>query len=148
MGAPRIKRPGPPGRVAANTLFPQAAIARRMGLVGRIVSIAVFVVVVAAALGGFLYLRDAAVTATITDKGSDADGAYVVVTPRLYPTDIKQYVDANAADFVCVGYQVEYHVRSGHYLVYDQNGGLVYDSNDGLVNAGEALRCLASGGIP
>lgn len=110
-----------------------------------------FLILAVIGLGAYLYFTDYAAQASITDKGTDAQGDYVVVTPKLWPAyHYAQHLDSNTAAFVCKGYQVDFHVNTKHYLVYDASHTLVYDSDQGLVNQGAALRCAGSnagGGI-
>jgi hypothetical protein len=110
-----------------------------MGLIGGLFKAVGFVVLVLVGLGAYLYFTDYAVEATITDKGSDAGGDYVVVTPELAPYDIRQEVEPEAVQFVCEGYRVTYRIQSGVTHVYDREGRLVWDSENGL---NDALRTL------
>src|SRR5581483_2044957 len=98
-------------------------------------------------VAAYLYFTDYGAQASVTGKGSDAQGDYVVVTPKLWPSyHLTQHLDSNTAAFVCTGYQVTFHVNTHHYLVYDRSGTLVYDSDTGLQNAGAVARCAASNG--
>lgn len=121
-----------------------------MGLVKGIFTVLGFLVLVLVGLAAYLWFTDYEVEATISDKGRDAGGDYVVVTPRLIPYDVKHVIDAEEATFVCEGYQVKYRVQTQRVRVFDDRDVLVYDSDSGLQNEGSLLRCGASnagGGI-
>lgn len=116
-----------------------------MGLLKIIFAVLGVVILAVVGLGAYLYFTDYEAKGTVTQKGSDSNGAFVVIRPDLIPRDIKQSVDANAAQFVCVGYQVSYRIQSGHYQVLDTRGRLVYDSVDGLNDAFAPTRCAVLG---
>ena len=116
-----------------------------MGLVGLILKIVGVLILAIIGIAAFLYFTDYAAEGTITEKGSDSSGNYVVIRPKLIPYDYKQAIDSNSAQFVCEGYQVTYRVQSGHYVVSDGQGRTVYDSNEGLTDAFAPLRCSLLG---
>lgn len=116
-----------------------------MGLLKGIVSIVGFLILAVIGLGAFLYFTDYEVQGTITEKGQDADGAYVIIHPQLIPRDVRQPLDDNAAPFVCEGYTVTYRIQTGSYTVRDTQGRLVYDSHDGLTNLYSPTRCALLG---
>ncbi len=113
-------------------LFWQAWLDRDMGLIGGIAKIVGIVVLVLVGATAYLYFTDYAVEATITEKSSDNNGNYIVVTPKLVQYDVRKDVDAEAAAFVCVGYKVTYAVQSGFTEVFDRKGTPVWDSVNGL----------------
>jgi hypothetical protein len=96
-------------------------------------------------LGAFLYFTDYAAEGTITAKGRDAEGDYVVIRPTIFPREIAQHLDANAAQFVCEGYSVTYRLQTQHYQVKDAQGRLVYDSEEGLTDLFSPTRCALLG---
>lgn len=112
-----------------------------MGLLRVVFKVVGVLVLALIGLTAFLYFTDYEADATITQKGRDEGGDYVVIHPRLIPTDLKQHVDAQAAQFVCVGYKVTFRVQSQHYRVLDQRDRLVYDSESGLNDAFSPARC-------
>lgn len=116
-----------------------------MGLVGLALKIVGALVLVLVALGAYLYFTDYAVEGTVTSKGRDSGGDYVVVTPKLFPRDIRQDIDSQSAQFVCEGYGVSYRVQSGHYQVRDREGRLIYDSTEGLTDTFSPIRCALLG---
>lgn len=116
-----------------------------MGLFGALFKVAAVLVLALIGIGAYLWFTDYAVDATITEKGEDADGDYVIIRPRLAPYDFKQYVDAQSASFVCEGYGVSYHIQTERYQVRDEQGRLVYDSEEGLTDAFSPVRCALLG---
>lgn len=116
-----------------------------MGLLKLIVRIVGILLLAIVGIAAFLYFTDYQAEATITEKGRDDGGDYVVIRPRLIPMDIRQEVDAQAASFVCVGYKVTYRIQSQQFQVLDQQGRLVYDSESGLNDAFAPVRCGALG---
>lgn len=117
-----------------------------MGLLGGILKVVGLLILAAVGLGAFLYFTDYTAEATITQKGSDAEGSYVVLRPKLFPYDVKQRVDAQAAQFVCEGYQVTYRIQTERYQVRDDQGRVVYDSEEGLTDTFSPIRCGLLGG--
>lgn len=116
-----------------------------MGLFKGIVSIVGLLILAVIGLGAFLYFTDYAAEGTVTEKGRDAEGEYVVIRPKIIPRDITQHLDAQAAQFVCEGYGVTYRIQTGHYQVTDTQGRLVYDSNEGLTDVFSPTRCALLG---
>lgn len=116
-----------------------------MGLLKGIVSIVGLLILAAIGLGAFLYFTDYAAAGTITEKGRDADGHYIVIRPAIVPYDITQRLDSNTAQFVCEGYTVTYRLQTAHYQVKDDSGRLVYDSQDGLTDLFAPARCASLG---
>ncbi len=115
-----------------------------MGLFKVIFSIIGFVILAVVGLGAYLYFTDYEAQATVTEKGQDADGHYVVITPRFIPYDVRQPLTSEQASFVCEGYRVTYRVQTGYYQVFDDRDVLVYDSEKGLQNTAAAIRCGAA----
>ena len=121
-----------------------------MGLLKVIFSIVAFVVLAVVGLGAYLWFTDYEAQATITEKGTDDEGPFVVITPRLVGADVKHHVTSEQASFICIGYKVAYRIQTGFFQVFDDRDALVYDSENGLQNTGAAIRCTASnagGGI-
>lgn len=116
-----------------------------MGLVGLLLKIVGVLILALIGIAAFLYFTDYAVEGTITEKGNDSNGAYVVIRPKIIPYDYKQTIDANSAQFVCKGYEVRYQVQSGRYVVSDGQGRTVYDSESGLSDAFAPVRCSLLG---
>lgn len=114
-----------------------------MGLIGGVLKIVGLLVLALVGLAAFLYFTDYAAEGSITEKGRDEGGDYVVIRPKLVPYDYRQPLDASAAAFVCEGYQVTYRVQSEHYQVFDQQLRLVYDSAEGLTDAFSPIRCAS-----
>ena len=104
-----------------------------MGLFKVITSILGLLALAIIGLGAYLYFTDYAVEGTIVERGSDANGSYVVVSLKTIPRDVQQSVDANAARFLCEGYEVSYRVQSQFTEVRDRNGRPIYNSDDGLL---------------
>lgn len=116
-----------------------------MGLLKVIFSVVGLLVLAVVGLGAYLYFTDYEASGTVTEKGSDENGDYVVIRPKLIPYDVKQSVDGSAAQFVCVGYQVTFRIQTEHYQVLDRAGRLVYDSEEGLTDAFSPTRCALLG---
>ena len=116
-----------------------------MGFFGGLFKLVVAVVVVAAAVGGYLYYTDYPVEATITETGEDGSGPYVVVAPAIAPFyKLRQGLDdPQASDFVCEGYDVTYRVNSKYLKVHDRDGRLVYDSDHGVYTTLDLIACAA-----
>ncbi|GEM_PF-4565880 len=119
-----------------------------MGLLKGVFTVLGVLVLALVGIAAYLYFTDYAAQATITGKGTDSSGnPYVVVTPKLLPgVHVQKTIPSNVADFVCVGYQVQFHVNTQAYRVFDKSGALVYDSATGQSNLGAAARCAASNG--
>ena len=103
-----------------------------MGLFKVIFGILGLLILALVGLGAFLYFTDYEAEATITERGRDAEGSYVVVRPKMLPYEHKQTIDANAARFVCEDYTVKFRIQSQKFQVYDPRGTLVYTSDGGL----------------
>lgn len=116
-----------------------------MGLIKILLRVIVFVVLAVVALGAFLYFTDYEADGVVKEKGSDADGNYVVLRPRIVPYDFKQHIDASSAPYVCEGYQIAFRVQSHHYTVSDTQGRPVYDSDTGLSQTFAPIRCSTLG---
>lgn len=116
-----------------------------MGLLKGIFTLVAVLVLAVVGIGAYLYFVDYEARATVTDKGEDSGGEYVVVTPKLLPFyDHKAYLDDETAPFVCVGYEVKLRVQTQVYQVFDAAGDLIYDSKTGDRNTIGALRCAGS----
>ena len=121
-----------------------------MGLIKGIFTILGILVLALVGLAAFLWFTDYEAEATVTDKGQDAEGHYIVVTPSLFSYDVRHPLTSDQASFVCIGYRVTYRIQTGYFQVFDDRDVLVYDSENGLQNTGAALRCGATntgGGI-
>lgn len=116
-----------------------------MGLLGGIVKLLVIILLAVVGLAAYLYFTDFEAEGTITDKGTDSGGDYVVIKPKLLLKPITQHIDSNAAQFLCEGYHVGYRVQSKHYTVSDAGGRVVYDSETGLNDALTPTRCAVLG---
>lgn len=103
-----------------------------MGLLGGLFKVVGFLVLVLVGLGAYLYFVDYEVEATITEKGQDAKGHYIVLTPTTVPYHLRTDLDPDAARFVCEDYRVTYRLQSGYTEVYDRQGRLVWDSENGV----------------
>jgi hypothetical protein len=119
-----------------------------VGLVKTLFTIVAAVVLILVGIAAYLYFTDYAAHATVTGKGSDAQGDYVVVTPALLPTWHYTYHFSSDQDkyapFVCTGYDVAFHVQTHQMQVRDATGRIVYDSNaqpDYAQLVANALRC-------
>lgn len=107
-----------------------------MGLFGGLFRIVGFLTLVLIGLGAYLYFVDYTVEATITEKGQDNAGNYVLVAPNVYPGyQIRQDLEPEAAQFVCSGYKVNYRIQSTYTEVYDRQNRLVWDSENGVNDA-------------
>lgn len=120
-----------------------------MGLIKWILTLALAAVLVVAGVAAYAYFTDYAVEATVTEKGEDSKGPYIVLTPKLYDASYRHYLDRNSWSAVCQGNYVLFNVKSQHYALYtkdpQEGGELVYDSDRGLVNTGAAFSCAAFG---
>lgn len=77
--------------------------------------------------GAIAYGSDYGVEGTITDKGRDAEGCFVIVTTKIGGVDVQRHLSCMKAAFVQRGFFVVYHVQSGTTEVYTSEGGdLVY----------------------
>lgn len=76
-----------------------------------------------ALLGVFAYASDVGVEATVTEKGSDNQGRYVVAVTGLGGFEVKRYLPAHEWLLVQTGNHVVYHVNSGVTEVYTSEGG-------------------------
>lgn len=122
-----------------------AAFRATMGLLGLVLKIVGIVILAVIGIAAYLWFTDYAAEATITQKGSDSTGSYVIIRPDLIPYDYRQALDANSAQFVCTGYRVEYRIQSGSYTVFDREGDPVYSSEGVRPDPLEAVRCSALG---
>ena len=122
-----------------------------MGLLKIVFRVVALVVLVVIGLGAFLYFSDYDAKATVTDRGSDAQGDFVTVTPKLLPGYHYTYhftsSDDQYAPYVCKGYNVDFHVQTHKMRVTTSSGTVVYDSQQqpGIGTLGAALRCSALG---
>jgi hypothetical protein len=79
--------------------------------------------VLVVALVGALYASDYGVGATITSKGQDGGGPYVVATTKLGGFQVKRNLPAQEWAAVQPGNFVVYHIASGRVELYDHEGG-------------------------
>lgn len=70
-----------------------------------------------------LYAMDYGMGATVTDKGQDSQGRYIVLTTDLLGIEVTRYLPATQWAAVQEGFYVVYHVKSGHTEVYASEGG-------------------------
>lgn len=110
------------------------------GLVGKLVAVAVGLLLLAGVAGVALYASDYGVEATVVEKDC-AGGPLIVVKleltggHRTVPLDNQQQ-----CAIIEIGNFVEYHVRTGHTRVYEKEGGkCVYDSQTGIGCGTEAF---------
>lgn len=142
MPAPPSTLPSGQGLLRSSAVGPVVT----MGIIKLVSSILALAVLVIVGIAGYAYVTDYAVEAEVTEKGSDAEGRYIILTPQLYPYPYKQYLDQSSWSAVCEGNYVLFNVRSQHYALYTKEGGeLVYDSDRGLVNTGAAMSCAIVG---
>ncbi|MCA1812435.1 MAG: hypothetical protein LC624_00615 [Halobacteriales archaeon] len=73
-------------------------------------------------LAAGLYATDYGVGATITQKGNDSSGYYIVAHTQ-FGLDVKKPLPLEQWVALSVGNFVVYHVQSGHTKVYDREGG-------------------------
>lgn len=116
-----------------------------MGLLGAIFKGVAILVLAVVGLSAYLWFTDYEAQATVTQKGSDAGGSYIILRPKLVPTDIRQDLDRQSWEFVCEGYGVTYRIQTERYQVRDTQGRLVYDSEEGLTDAFAPVRCATLG---
>jgi len=116
-----------------------------MGLIKIVLSIVGLLILAVIGLAAYLYFTDYEADGTITQKGKDSEGDYIVLRPRLIPYDHSQHLDGNVAQFVCQGYEVTFRLQSHHYRVLDGQGRLVYDSEEGLTDLFTPTRCAVLG---
>lgn len=116
-----------------------------MGLLGTVFKIVAILVLAVVGLGAYLWFTDYEAEAVVTDKGSEGGRYYIVLSPKLIPTEIRQDLDRQSWEVVCEGYQVTYRIQTQQYRVYDRSGDLVYDSESGLADAIAPVRCAALG---
>ncbi|HEX2022247.1 MAG TPA: hypothetical protein VHH36_06005 [Candidatus Thermoplasmatota archaeon] len=120
-----------------------------MGLLKIVWRVVAVLVLAAVFLGAYLYFTDYEAKATVTQRGQDSGGTYVLIKPDVLPYTHKAYLDKSTWDFVCEGYRVGFHVKSADYQVFDKDGELVYDSKSGETNFSAAARCATgNAGIP
>lgn len=102
------------------------------GLPGRVVAVAVVLVLLAVVFGVFFYATDQPVDATVQDKRCMPGDAQVTVKTKLFGVTRQVPLENTECAIINVGNFVEYHIRSGHTIVYETEGGkCVYDSVQG-----------------
>jgi hypothetical protein len=74
---------------------------------------------------GLLYATDYGLEATVTQKGSDDRGHFIVATTKLLGVQVRRDVPVNQWLGLSVGNFLVYHIQSGHVTVYDREGGSV-----------------------
>lgn len=74
-------------------------------------------------VGAIAYAADYGVEATITEKGQDSDGYYVVATTHIGGIDVKRHLSYTEWLGVQEGYFVIHHINSGTVEVYTSEGG-------------------------
>lgn len=78
-------------------------------------------------IGAGAYATDYGVEATVTDKGQDSEGCFLIVTTEMGGFDVKRHLSCTKSSAVQRGYFVVYHIRSGTTKVYTSEGGsLIY----------------------
>jgi len=94
-----------------------------MGLVGTIVRVALIVVVVVVALGGFLFATDYGLAATITKKDCSSNPPTITAKTNSFGIVHTMPVSGQQCGIIQPGNYVIYHIRSQHTTVYDRQGG-------------------------
>jgi len=89
---------------------------------GKIVRIVGVVVLALLLIGVLLYATDYGVEATVTDKGHDTEYYFIASTklggfPVKHPLPVDQWNAVNKGNFIV------YHIASGHYELYQREGG-------------------------
>lgn len=74
-------------------------------------------------VGGLAYVMDAPVEATVTDKGTDEGGRYIVATTHIGNYDVKRYLPVHEWLVIQPGNHVVHHLQSGVTEVYSREGG-------------------------
>lgn len=106
------------------------------GLVGKILGLALLILVLVVATGVFLYATDYAVEATVTGKDCQAQPATVTVETRL--GGLTEVVPVTPTECLVIqrGNFVEYHIRSERTVIYERDpslgGRCVYDTMNKL----------------
>jgi len=76
-----------------------------------------------AAIALLFYAADYGLEATITSKGNDGGGRFVIATTDIGSIDSKHYLPLVQWTTIQPGNYVVYHVRSGGIEVYSEEGG-------------------------
>lgn len=74
-------------------------------------------------VGLIAYAADYGVEATVTEKGRDSEGRYIVATTEIGGFDVKRYLPADQWFAVQEGFFVVYHIQSGATEVYTSEDG-------------------------
>ncbi len=90
-------------------------------LVGILITLAGVITLIA----GVAYLTDAPVEATITEKGSNDEGRYVVATTHIGGLEIIRYLPAHEWAIIQPGNHLVYHIQSGTLKIYTTEGGML-----------------------
>lgn len=88
-----------------------------------LVGIIAFIVSTAALIGAIAYVIDAPVEATVTEKGTDDNGRYIIATTHIGNYDVKRYLPVHEWIAIQPGNHVVYHIQSGMTEVYTRQGG-------------------------
>ncbi len=88
-----------------------------MGLLGKLFAVIGVLVIVLGGTGGILYAIDYGMKATVTDKGTDADGQWIELTLKYVGVKHKQYLEGWGGG---VGYSV---VQIDNFLIYNVKSG-------------------------
>ena len=86
----------------------------------KTVGLAVLVLV---AIVAVLFISDYGVEATITSKGQDSQGSFIVATTKIGGLGLRQDLPPQQWFLVQVGNFVVYHIGSGNLQVYQREGG-------------------------
>ncbi|MBI2078258.1 MAG: hypothetical protein HYT80_07820 [Euryarchaeota archaeon] len=103
------------------------------GLVGKLIGLAVLLVVLVLGIGIWAYASDYAVEATVTKKDCAAAKPVVFVKTKMFGIEDSTEVSGHECGIIQVGNFVRYHLRTQRTIVYQAEGGTcVYDSATGL----------------
>lgn len=73
--------------------------------------------------GVWAYASDVGIEATVTDKGTDSEGRYVVARTDIGGLEVKRYLPLHEWLVIQEGNHVVYHVNSGVTEIYTRQGG-------------------------
>ncbi len=98
--------------------------------IGRIIGLVLILVIVLLAAVGIFYATDQSIDATVTETSCESeDDSSVTVKTKMFSIVHTTAIDQFACQQLDEGNFVEYHVRSGHTIVYDKEGGdCIWDS--------------------
>jgi len=103
------------------------------GLIGKLIGLAVLLIVGVLAVGVWAYASDYAVEATVTKKECTSAPAQIFVKTKLFGIEDSTEVTVQQCQIIQVGNFVEYHLRTQRTTIFQSEGGeCVYDSSTGL----------------